>query len=91
MFLLKVFSSKVYLDFQKDSEMATLRLTIIFTKVATIENKFCMSFLIKFSHSKKLCTKNERSTSFEKKFSTLNPRVRKKRLFRRSFILSMKG
>ena len=51
MFLHKVFSSEVYLDFQKDRakwqnsvsnrQRRTSRLPMLFTKDVTIKNKFC--------------------------------------------------
>ena len=50
-----------------------------------------MSFLDKFSQWNKLYTKNQRSNLTDMKFLTVNRKIRKKRLFRYSFILSIDG
>lgn len=95
MFLHKVFSSEVYLDFQKDRakwqnsvsnrQRLTSRLPMLFTKDVTIKNKFCQAFLNKLSHSKNLDTKNERMNPFEMKFTMINCKIKKDQLNVHSF------
>ena len=50
-----------------------------------------MSFLDNFSQWNKLKIKNQRANPTEVKFPKVNPKRRKKRLLRYSFVLSING
>ena len=72
----------------------TLWLTKTFSQITppfAIQNTFALSFLNYFSQRNKLDAKNQKENPTEMEFPTVTRKVRKKRLFRYSFILSING
>ena len=103
-FLPLVFSSKIYMDFQKyiarfqhsmvNRQPLTPRLTTNFSSVTQHvpkRNFLVMSFFDIFSQWKKLDTKNQGANPSKMKFLTANCKITRKRLLRYSFILSING
>ena len=90
-FLPQVFSSNIYIDFQKDRakwqssvdnhQWLTPRLTTTFAKITqpiAIQNNFVMLCLDNFSRQNKLDKKMQRANSTEMNFTTANCKIRKK-------------
>ena len=90
-FLPQVFSSNIYIDFQKDRakwqssvynhQWLTPWLTTTFAKITqpiAIQNNFVMLCLDNFSRQNKLDTKMQRANSTEMNFTTANCKIRKK-------------
>ena len=95
-FLPQVFSSKIYIDFQKGNvQWLTPQLTTTFAKITqpvAMQNTFVTLFLDNFSQWNKLDIKTQRVNPTEMNFATVNcNKIRKKRLCRYSFILSVNG